>query len=53
MNMIIKKQFTHFLQTHDKTRQWVWFIALWCAGLLSAITLALPIKILIKLASAH
>ena len=53
MNMTIKKKLTHFLQTHDKTRHCVWFISLWCAGLLSAFALAFPIKVLIKMASTH
>lgn len=52
MNTIIKKNLTGFLQTHPKLRQWGWFVALWCGGLLSAMAIALPIKILVKLASA-
>ncbi|WP_157010381.1 hypothetical protein [Legionella fallonii] len=53
MNMSIKKKLTRFLQTHPKTRQWLWFIFLWCVGLLSAMAIAFPVKVLIKLASAH
>jgi hypothetical protein len=49
--MSIKKKLILFLQTHSKTRHWMWFIFLWSVGLLSAIAIALPIKILIKLAS--
>lgn len=53
MNMDIKNKLTGFLETHQKTRHWIWFVSLWCVGLLSAVIIALPIKILIKLASTH
>lgn len=53
MNMGIKSKLTGFLQTHHKIRKWLWFIVLWCGGLLSALAIALPIKILIKIASTH
>lgn len=32
------------------TKQWLWFVGLWCAGLLAAYALAAPIKLLIRLA---
>lgn len=53
MNMGIKKKLTRFLRAHPKTSYWLWFIFLWCVGLLSAIAIAFPVKILIKLASTH
>ena len=53
MNMSIKKKLPRFLQTHPKISHCVWFIFLWCIGLLSAIAIAFPVKVLIKLASAH
>lgn len=53
MNMIIKKKIMHLLQTHPKISHWVWFVFLWCVGLLSALMIAAPIKLLIKIASAH
>lgn len=34
----------------NKTRQWLWFIFLWCMGLIAVIAIAYPIKLLIKLA---
>jgi hypothetical protein len=51
--MGIKKKLICFLETHPKTSQWTWFVLLWCVGLLSAIAIAFPIKMLIKIASAH
>ena len=51
MNMGIKNKLSHFLQLHPKISHWVWFVFLWCVGLLSAVVIALPIKALIKLAS--
>ncbi len=35
-----------------KLKQWLWFIALWIAGLLAVLILAYPIKLLIAYMSA-
>ncbi len=33
----------------DTQKQWLWFIGLWCAGLVSVATLAYAIRLLIRL----
>ncbi len=35
--------------TNDKRKQWIWFIALWCGGLLSVFTLSLFIKLIMNI----
>ncbi len=32
----------------SKQKQWLWFIGLWCAGLLAAYLLTLPLRWLIR-----
>ncbi len=38
----------NWLNKHPKTKQWAWFIALWCVGLLTVMAAAYPIKWIIK-----
>lgn len=33
----------------DKKRQWLWFLALWCGGLLSVAALSYALKLFLKL----
>jgi hypothetical protein len=33
---------------HPKAREWAWFVALWLGGLMAAVALATPIKLIIK-----
>lgn len=33
--------------TPSRRRQWLWFVALWCAGLIGALLLAAPVKLLL------
>lgn len=40
--------FHNYLKNHPKFKQWIWFFILWLMGLFSVLTLAYPIKILIK-----
>jgi hypothetical protein len=40
-----------WLQDHPKSNQWLWFVGLWLAGLVTVTVLTYPIKLLIKLAS--
>ena len=47
MNICIKKLESWF-DRHPKAREWAWFIALWCAGLLTVTAFAYPIKWIIK-----
>ena len=42
------KAFEHWLDAHPKVKEWAWFVALWCAGLATAMALSYPIKWLIK-----
>lgn len=51
MSMSINQRFSHFLKTHPKTRHWMWFVVLWCAGLASVFTIARLIKALMTMAS--
>ncbi|HLF66170.1 MAG TPA: hypothetical protein VI522_00990 [Gammaproteobacteria bacterium] len=48
MSIPIKQMIIMWLQQHPKTRQWLWFIGLWLAGLLTVVALSYPIKILFK-----
>jgi len=47
MNIFIK-HFKYWLDRHIKLKQWVWFITLWSAGLMTVITISYPIKWIIK-----
>lgn len=47
MNTSIKKIQIWF-EHHPKTKQWAWFVALWCAGLATVVTFTYPIKLLMK-----
>lgn len=47
MNTLIKKS-VEWLNHHPKIKQWIWFIILWSGGLLAAVSVAYPIKLLIK-----
>lgn len=38
----------NWLVKHPKLRQWLWFVTLWCVGLLTVTALSLPIKLLIR-----
>jgi hypothetical protein len=51
MSIFIKRG-KAWLERHPKTKQWLWFTALWCGGILTAITISYPIKLLIKSASS-
>jgi hypothetical protein len=35
--------------TSRKQRQWVWFVALWCAGLGAALVLAYGLRLLMRI----
>ena len=39
------------LKPFPKIKQWIWFFALWTLGLISALAIAAPIKLIIKFAS--
>lgn len=47
MNISIKV-IQSWLDRHPKSKQWVWFVTLWFAGLGTVVTLTYPIKLLIK-----
>ncbi|MDB2415043.1 hypothetical protein N9W34_04650 [Rickettsiales bacterium] len=47
MNQCINKADT-WLKSHPKVKQWLWFITLWCGGLLTVFAVSYPIKLLIK-----
>lgn len=40
-----------WLDRHEKTRQWLWFAALWLAGLAAVSLMAYPVKMLVRFAS--
>lgn len=49
INIIIwKKRLGKWLLNHPQTRQWIWFVGLWLAGLVAVTLLTYPIKLLIK-----
>lgn len=37
-----------WLDRHPKAKQWLWFIGLWFAGLISVATLTYPLKMLMN-----
>lgn len=39
----------NWLNAHPQMKQWVWFIGLWCVGLLTVIIGSYPIKWLLSL----
>ncbi len=47
MNTCIKRV-REWLDQRPKAKQWVWFLALWLAGLLTVMAMAYPIKFLIQ-----
>ena len=38
-----------FLKDRPRLRQWLWFIFLWVSGVVVAMSLAYPIKFLVKM----
>ncbi len=50
MNISIKDCLKIWLTIHPKFKQWLWFIILWCSGLLTVVLLTYPIKLLINIA---
>lgn len=47
MNICIKRA-GNWLALHPKIKQWIWFVGLWCAGLLVVSIGTYPIKLLIN-----
>ncbi len=47
MNICIK-QLLHWLNRHEKLKQWGWFVALWLAGLLTVTMISYPIRWVVK-----
>jgi hypothetical protein len=47
MNTCIKPV-QHWLDKHPKIKEWLWFVTLWFAGLFTVLTMAYPIKWLMK-----
>ncbi len=47
-NFMIKKV-NNFFSKYPQLKEWAWFIILWFTGLLTALTLSYPIKLLIKI----
>lgn len=45
---IIPNRLRQWLEDHPKARQWLWFVGLWLAGLVTVIILTYPLKLLIK-----
>lgn len=39
---------TEWVNARPKLKQWLWFIGLWCMGLLAVSAMAYPIKMLIR-----
>ena len=37
-----------WLDSHPRTKQWLWFVALWFAGLMTVTILTYPLKLLFK-----
>jgi hypothetical protein len=38
-----------WLESHPKTKQWLWFVFLWFSGLLTVYALTYPLKLLINI----
>ncbi|MCA0370024.1 MAG: hypothetical protein LCH26_02850 [Proteobacteria bacterium] len=36
-----------WLEAHPKCKQWLWFVGLWCGGLMTITAMAYPVKWLI------
>jgi uncharacterized membrane protein len=47
MNICIK-QIEQWLDRHAKTKQWLWFVALWLAGLTAVTLLSYPIRWVVR-----
>ena len=47
MNLCTRK-IENWLSAHPKAREWLWFVVLWCGGLLTVLAMAYPIKWIIK-----
>lgn len=47
MNICTKNWFKG-LGHRPKLKQWAWFVALWCFGLMAVATLTYPLKLLMK-----
>lgn len=47
MNISINR-FSRWLNQHPKLSQWLWFVIFWFGGLLMALALAYPIKLLVR-----
>lgn len=49
-NQVMKviTKFQKWLNKRPSLKQWLWFILLWCLGLVAVILIAFPIKVLIK-----
>lgn len=47
MNTCIKPA-QRWLDEHPKVKEWLWFATLWCAGLITVLVMAYPIKWLMK-----
>jgi hypothetical protein len=48
MNTRIKTAVLRWLEHHPTSKQWLWFVALWCGGLMGVTALTYPLKLLIK-----
>lgn len=33
---------------NESTRRWLWFVALWAAGVLAVLAVAMPLRLLLK-----
>lgn len=51
MSICTKPAIGNWLKAHPKTREWLWFVGLWCLGLAAVSAMAYPIKLLVRAAS--
>jgi hypothetical protein len=51
MKVCIKEKYIAFSRVYPRLTQWLWFVGLWCFGLLVVLIIAYPIKLLIKFIS--
>ena len=48
MSICISKLLALAQTKNPKLQQWLWFVGLWLGGLITVVTLTIPIKLLIK-----
>jgi len=48
ISFINQERIIFWLNKHPSVKQWLWFVGLWCFGLLSVFLITYPIKFLMR-----